>query len=68
MEEAAMIDDERGSPPDRTPEPPSTEAEGDFRGPYGYGRPAHKSDPEATYAFRADLMRPLPVARRSRWK
>lgn len=25
---------------------------GDFRGPYGYGRRAHGSDPEASYVFR----------------
>ena len=24
---------------------------GDFRGPYGYGRPAHKADPAAEYVF-----------------
>lgn len=27
------------------------EGEGDFRGAYGYGRPAHGSDPEASYGF-----------------
>lgn len=24
---------------------------GDFRGPYGFSRPAHGSDPSATYVF-----------------
>ena len=35
--------------------------EGDFRGPYGYGRPAHKSDPNASYGFEPEIVRPLPI-------
>lgn len=34
---------------------------GDFRGPYGYGRPAYKPDPNARYRFQPDLVRPLQV-------
>jgi hypothetical protein len=30
---------------------PNAGGEGDFRGPYGYGRKAHGSDPLASYAF-----------------
>lgn len=30
---------------------PIQDGRGDFRGPYGYGRPAHKADPSATYVF-----------------
>lgn len=35
---------------------------GDFRGPYGYGRPAHRADPEARYGFRPQ-QRTLPPPR-----
>lgn len=37
---------------------------GDFRGPYGYGRPAHKTDSAATYGFEPGQMRPLPITDR----
>ena len=37
---------------------------GDFRGPYGYGRPAHKADPAAAYAFDIGAPRALPTRRR----
>ncbi|MEA2935029.1 MAG: hypothetical protein QOD74_1675 [Variibacter sp.] len=30
---------------------PTNAAEGDFRGPYGFGRAAHKADPNASYGF-----------------
>lgn len=30
---------------------------GDFRGAYGYGRPAHKADPAAEYGFDAGPLR-----------
>jgi hypothetical protein len=33
------------------PEEPPTEGIGDVRGAYGYGRPAHGSDPQARYGF-----------------
>ncbi|MGQ7793793.1 hypothetical protein ACUN0C_15410 [Faunimonas sp. B44] len=36
-----------GDAPQSGPAP----AEGDSRGRYGYGRPAHGSDPRATYTF-----------------
>ena len=38
-------------------------AAGDFRGPYGYGRPAHKADPAAVYAFDVGAPRALPPRR-----
>lgn len=34
---------------------PETERQGDFRGHYGYGRPAHRSDPNARYGFDVNL-------------
>jgi hypothetical protein len=37
---------------------PVTKVEGDYRGPYGVGRPAHGSDPEAAYRFGEDWVRP----------
>lgn len=52
--------------PERLPE--ANAAEGDFRGPYGYGRPAHRPEPNATYIFRPDVLRVLPVRRKSRWR
>jgi hypothetical protein len=38
---------------DGVPDPiiPAPEGEGDFRGRYGYGRPAHGSDAGARYGF-----------------
>jgi hypothetical protein len=33
------------------PVEPSKETPGDVRGTYGYGRPAHGSDPQARYGF-----------------
>ena len=33
---------------------------GDFRGPYGFGRPAHRPDPDAKYGFDPDPNRALP--------
>jgi hypothetical protein len=33
---------------------------GDFRGPYGFGRPAHRPDPDAKYGFAPDPNRALP--------
>ena len=35
-------------------------ADGDFRGPYGYGRPAHMQDPNAEYGFQPEVMPLLP--------
>jgi hypothetical protein len=37
---------------------PVNKIEGDFRGPYGVGRPAHGSDPHAAYHFGEDWIRP----------
>ncbi len=35
--------------------PPLAEPLGDYRGPFGIGRPAHGSDPKAHYSFGASL-------------
>lgn len=43
-------------------------ADGDFRGPYGFGRRSHKSDPAAVYVFRPGSARVLPVNMRDRWR
>ena len=55
-----------------SPEQPSLSndplAEGDFSGPFGFGHPAHKPDPSATYTFRPGAGRPLPVDARKRWR
>lgn len=40
---------------------PDQAAEGDFGGPFGYGHPAHKPHPFATYTFSAGAIRPLPI-------
>jgi hypothetical protein len=37
---------------------PAGKPEGDYRGPYGIGRPAHGSDPQASYQFGEDWVRP----------
>jgi hypothetical protein len=50
------------------PVPAVEEMHGDFRGPYGFGRPAHKPDPSATYVFRPHMTRVLPVKERTRWR
>lgn len=53
----------------RTPGPPrKPEPQGDFGGPYGYGHPAHRPDPAASYGFRRNLMRLLPVKPTERWR
>jgi hypothetical protein len=44
-----------GAEPGPDPEEGQPRGEGDFRGPYGYGRPAHKSDPNARYGFDTPL-------------
>jgi len=36
-------------------------AKGDFRGRYGYGRPAYRTDPNASY--RIELPRPFSIKR-----
>jgi hypothetical protein len=41
--------------------------QGDFRGSYGYGRPAYRPDPEARYSF-APVSRVLPPAWQRRTK
>jgi hypothetical protein len=40
--------------------PPEGQKAGDFRGPYGFGRPAHRPDPDARYGFEPDPNRALP--------
>jgi hypothetical protein len=44
-----------GDPPNRS----DREGAGDFRGPYGFGRPAHRPDPDAKYGFEPDPTRAL---------
>jgi hypothetical protein len=63
--EAAM---QLGLVPVYDPEVPATDARGDFRGGYGYGRRAHKPDPDARYGFEPEGVRPLPARKRSRWR
>ena len=41
---------------------------GDFGGSFGYGRPAHKPDPQARYGFKMEQSRVLPVRKESRWR
>lgn len=41
----------RNPPQNRPPDDGKHEGRGDYRGPYGYGRPAHKTDPFAVYEF-----------------
>ncbi|MBB6411538.1 hypothetical protein [Mesorhizobium sangaii] len=61
--------DHTGSAP-TPPELPSQhqDAEGDFGGRFGYGHPAHRPDPFATYTFSAGAVRPLPVDSKKRWR
>jgi hypothetical protein len=42
---------------------PPEEGQADFGGPYGYGRPAHKPDPNAEYAFQISAPRVLSPRR-----
>ena len=42
---------------------PPEEGQSDFGGQYGYGRPAHKPDPNAEYAFQISAPRVLPPRR-----
>jgi hypothetical protein len=55
-EDTAKRDDQAAPPTPQAADPPA--AEGDFRGPYGYGRAAHKSDPASSYIF--ELAQPQP--------
>ena len=41
----------------------SSGGQGDFRGPYGFGRPAYRPDPGASYDFKPQR-RTLPVTYR----
>ena len=41
---------------------------GDFGGPFGFGRPAHKPDPRARYGFEMEQSRVLPVRKEARWR
>ena len=47
-------DDSRSDRPRRRERNPAPQPEGDFRGRYGFGRRAHRPDPDATYAFEPD--------------
>jgi hypothetical protein len=51
-------EDLHGSRPPRRERRPTPQPEGDFRGRYGFGRRAHRPDPDATYAFEPDGRRP----------
>ena len=42
---------------DDLPENVDSGAQGDFRGPYGYGRPAHRPDPSGQYGFEPRAVR-----------
>ena len=42
--------------------------EGDFGGAYGYGHPAHKPDPDASYVFDPGPPRTMPVKPEKRWR
>jgi len=48
--------------------PAADQADGDFRGPYGFGRRAYKPDPSANYVFEPGPPRVLPVEQRRRWR
>ena len=50
-------DDSRRDRPRRRERSPGPQPEGDFRGRYGFGRRAHRPDPDATYAFEPDANR-----------
>lgn len=43
----------------KAPEGSADRGTADFRGSYGFGRPAHMSDPGGTYAFEPDPNRAL---------
>lgn len=65
-----MRPDEDQQPPASTDAAPADgePTDGDFRGPYGFGRPSHRPDPQATYGFKPEAMRVLPVRPKSRWR
>ena len=42
---------------DQPREQPERSGRGDYRGAYGYGRPAHGSDPRGKYGFPASAAR-----------
>ena len=42
--------------------------DGDFAGPFGYGRKAHTPDPAATYVFEPGPPRTLPIKPANRWR
>jgi hypothetical protein len=42
----------------RSPTPPEDFPKGDFRGSYGFGRRAHRPDPQAHYVFEENAARP----------
>ena len=65
-----MEDKRDAGPTGEVPAPPSGDqtAEGDYGGPFGYGHPAHRPDPSATYSFRRWVVRLLPVEARKRWR
>lgn len=42
--------------------------DGDASGPFGFGRPAHKPDPEAIYTFDPGPPRTMPILPKNRWR
>lgn len=55
-----MHDDNTDPANSRPQDGPGPHGDADFRGRYGYGRPAHKPDPAAKYGFAPDPKRTLP--------
>ena len=49
-----LTGDTRSRRPRRREREPAPQPQGDFRGRYGFGRRAHRPDPDATYAFEPD--------------
>ncbi|HWT30097.1 MAG TPA: hypothetical protein VN240_03630 [Propylenella sp.] len=61
MEKQMPTTAEHGSADNRVEEEvPRASRDSDFRGPYGFGRPAHRPDPNASYGFRPEPNRVLP--------
>jgi hypothetical protein len=67
MESRKPESDETARPDDFDPSE-NTDAEGDPGGPYGFGRPAHRTDPSGHYRFEPRSIRPLPANPRIRWR
>ncbi len=68
-----MTDKQQGAAPtsdhlQKADQPAGEPAGGDYRGQYGYGHAAYKPDPGATYTFKPDTIRPLPLNAKARWR